>query len=68
MLCWGVPWESCWEGRAAGSREGALSVGSLMVGSSGAALGSQGEGERQPDSSEPGAFHIRTLNSSSPTF
>lgn len=45
-----------------------MSVGSLMAVASGAALGSKGEGERQPDTSEPDAFHIRTLNSSSPTF
>lgn len=67
VLCWGGPWESWREGRAAGSRE-ELSVGSLMAGAPGAAPGSKREGKQQPDSTEPDAFHIRTLNSSSPAF
>ena len=45
LFCWGVPWKSSWEGRAAGSRDGAPSVGSRMVGASRAALGSKGEGD-----------------------
>lgn len=43
-LCWGIPLESCQERRAAGSRKGAMSVESLMVGAPGAALGRKRRG------------------------
>lgn len=56
------------EGQQEVGRE--LSVGSLMAGGGGpgAALGNKREGKQQPDSTEPDAFHIHTLNSSSPAF